>query len=399
MIYDRLRIDEKGNTFVPANVEGNKGLRTTKMWSGEKSTASICLGLGNIFICMWLFPKFNLFPKIITILVLIIIDYIIFDLFLIETPRFKKAFERLKKYESTTASIDYGIMSYNNQDIGTSVMFVDGMIGVFISLTRDSVVGKPLTYKEQCKTIFSDFLLNLNNNGYNILKCNIMNNAAQDKRFNQLKEEIASSEYKFIKNALALNVSKMLRYAEKAYYDQDIYMIYTNNSLKLNSIITECYDFIQPLYEGGFSEIHIMNEDEIIQLHIEENNTKSFDLISAKNEMFENIKSKREFEIYSIVLTNGNEFILTPKQLKKLNLLYTQYSHDKGKKIDILTELLNAEYEKELKKVTSESQKTTTDIKNEIKELSKTTTAKAENYSNVVDSKEFVKYDLDKEIL
>jgi len=341
MIYDRITVNEKDQTFLPMNVEGATNAKyTSKFWTTEKSMFVVAMIFWLIILSVLTVDtpalgKFFLF-------MLTFVGYFFLIRFVIFEERFKKqSYLRRKKYSNATSAINWGIMYINDTDLGASVGFAGGNIGCFIKLERGSIVGQPDNYLEVGADLFSEFLKSANAYGYKVKVCKIMDQASKDPRLQYLIDKCREEYNPALRSVLELNTGHMRRLSEYNYFDTDVILIYTKDSMKLNDIVRDALELTSPLLQGTYLTRKVMEESDIIDLHTQINAITYFDVLTAKNEMFEMDKnrSKRDFSVYSFTLDNGNELTLTPEQIKKLSQIYYRYIHDKGAPIDIIKEL------------------------------------------------------------
>lgn len=343
-INERLKIDDEGKTFIPSNVEGSSGQQSSKFWNEKKGI--ITTGLVLLFpITALMTGDMFILAKIIVWIIVIIFEITIIRIFIMEEFFYKNILNTIKKYKKISSSVNYGILYINEVENGTSVGFIDGDIGCFVSLTKGSIVGKPDDYNETNNEIFSDFLYKLNRNGYKYKIINMMQLASKDKRIDEYLNRVKLEQNELLKDLMNVNIRYIKKMSEYTFYDQDIFLIYTKDGLKINTIIDDVRTMVNPLLQGAYLDYKIMNEAEIIDLHIQLNQVNYFDVISAQKDLdiAVNPKNKRKLDIKSLLLTNGNEFILTPRQQQELNNIYNDYIHNKSKPINIIERLTNVE--------------------------------------------------------
>lgn len=340
MIYSRLMKNEKDEMFIPLDVEGDSESHTAVFMSPQKVTL--------IFImAVMLIPAFiyiqSLRPakRILDIVLLVILYIILIKFVIFEELYYKKAYKEVKKNELITSGKLWGIMYVNDLPQGASVGFVDGYTGCFIRLERGSIVGQPDDYTERCDEIYSNFLQECNKLGYFVKIINTMELASKDKRLQELSDKIKDEPNKMIREMLNMNMAYMKTITDYAYYDTETILLYTPNSLKLNTIIDDAIDLSGKLLQGAYLSRKILRESDLVDLHTGMNNVVYIDLLNAKSEVFDsNTNTTRKFKLKSLNFKNGNKFMLDDGQIKKISYLYNIYIHDKSKNIDIINELM-----------------------------------------------------------
>lgn len=362
MIYDRLKKNEDDKVFIPTHVERVSDTRTVKFWNPQKTGILVCLGafllIMSLVIIDW--PILN---KIIAYLIVAIIYFIIIRLFIIEEIYYRKVYNKLEELKNSTNARYWGILTFYDNEMGTAVEFMDGLIGCFVKLERGSVVGQPENYLEKGEDAFSNFLKDCAESGYRVKIIQAMCPASKDTRINATVDKIKNEMNSNIKSCLELNTSYMKKIMENHYFTNQYILVYTYDYNRLNNIVEDVIELTSSLLYGEYNKRVLLDEGQIIDLHLQTTFTDYFDIIKAQSESdLNNKKNNRRFDIYAINFNNGNSFILDDNQRLKLNKLYSQYVKDKSKKIDILDELIgnnksNSTIQKQQKPVTDNTKK------------------------------------------
>ena len=341
MIYERLKKNEDDKVFIPTNMEKVSESRTVKFWNSAKT--GILVGMGS-FIIIFTMAIVNWGPlaKVIGYIALAIIYFIIIRVFIIEEPYYRKVYKQLDELKNSTSDKYWGILTFYDNEVGTAVEFMDGGIGCFVKLYRGSVVGQPENYLEKGEDTFSNFLKDCADSGYQVKLIQVTNPASKDTRLNNLTDIIKNEPNSSIRTCLELNVSKMKRVMENHYFTSQYILIYTYDYNRLEDIVEDTVELTSSLLFGEYIDRKIMDEGEIVDLHLQSTFVNYFDIINAQTKAYNNLKAnKRQFDIYSINLSNGNTFILNDQQRTLLNRIYNRYIHNRAEKINILKELTN----------------------------------------------------------
>ncbi len=342
MFYDRLKMNERGKTFLPSNVEGGKTIRSSAFWNSTKSF--ICGALAfSIFVLAAVTSEYPLIVKIGAYIGWIICSFFIIRFKILDEIYYKKSLTRRKKYDKSTSGINWGIIFTNEMPNGTSVGFVDGYIGCFVRLERGSIIGQPDDFFDKSLDAYSDFLKEINRKGYEVVIINTSELAEKDKRLVDLSETIKEETNPALRNLLIYDLKYMKDRAETTLFETDTILIYTGNYLLLNSIIEDSLESTRILLGGAYRDRYILNESEIIDLHKELNAVDYMDVVNAKVDMFEHeASSTNKLYISSIKLSNGNIIQLSAAQQRKLHQIYNEYLIN-GKQLnkDVIQTLIN----------------------------------------------------------
>lgn len=302
---NRRYVDEKtGKMFIPMNVQG--GLQDEQFITTPKIIALVSIGL-LAFLLFAINTPSNLVSFILSFGVWFIISLYITRFVIFEEKYYSKMYKQLKKNEITKPSLFWQIVSIRETQNGALFTYVDGKVGILIRVDRSTITGKPSDFMETHYDAISDFYKELMLLKYSMVQMNIMEPAGNDPRLEELDKLISSSKNSNIKLLMEKQIGYIKNIAHNTLYEYDYFLIYTYDTLKMDTLIDDVVDVMYKLLDGAFLGFSILSIRDIIDLDKELFGVKYFDYVESIMNMFnENgINTKLPFTITNIIYTDG----------------------------------------------------------------------------------------------
>ena len=302
---NRRYVDEKtGKMFIPMNVQG--GLQDEQFITTPKIIALVSIGL-LAFLLFAINTPSNLVSFILSFGVWFIISLYITRFVIFEEKYYSKMYKQLKKNEITKPSLFWQIVSIRETQNGALFTYVDGKVGILIRVDRSTITGKPNDFMETHYDAISDFYKELMLLKYSMVQMNIMEPAGNDPRLEELDKLISSSKNSNIKLLMEKQIGYIKNIAHNTLYEYDYFLIYTYDTLKMDTLIDDVVDVMYKLLDGAFLGFSILSIRDIIDLDKELFGVKYFDYGESIMNMFnENgINTKLPFTITNIIYTDG----------------------------------------------------------------------------------------------
>lgn len=311
---ERLRKDNSGKMFIPMNVDG--GIQEAGFFNSFKVAVLICMGLGTFGILAYFYDMgLGWILNIIITLIVLIIDFYLTRYCIFEERYYSKMYKKMQKYEVTTADRFWHVANLREVEGGTLLVYDDLKVGVLLKMERDTVIGKPIEYKEMHFDCLSDFYRELNLKNLSFVQISLMEPTGKDPRLNKLDEIVKKAQH----NAnLAKIIENQVGYTKTitrvTLFETDYIMIYTDQASRADYLIQEITECCDKLSGSSFTECKVLNKSEIIDLMCEMYDIKYFDYSQAVLQMFAT-ESKRDstvaFRIIGLEMPDGT--------LKELN--------------------------------------------------------------------------------
>ena len=302
---NRRYVDEKtGKMFIPMNVQG--GLQDEQFITTPKIIALVSIGL-LAFLLFAINTPSNLVSFILSFGVWFIISLYITRFVIFEEKYYSKMYKQLKKNEITKPSLFWQIVSIRETQNGALFTYVDGKVGILIRVDRSTITGKPNDFMGTHYDAISDFYKELMLLKYSMVQINIMEPAGNDPRLEELDKLISSSKNSNIKLLMEKQIGYIKNIAHNTLYEYDYFLIYTYDTLKMDTLIDDVVDVMYKLLDGAFLGFSILSIRDIIDLDKELFGVKYFDYVESIMNMFnENgINTKLPFTITNIIYTDG----------------------------------------------------------------------------------------------
>ena len=321
----RRYIDKNGSMFIPMNVEGGT-------WNEHFITTPKLITIGAIvfsaiFLGMWLASvyagpsSYIIFYAMWAVASLYAIRYIVF-----EERFYYKMYQQLKESEITTPALFWDIASIKETDEGAIMTYSDAKVAIIVKLERDTITGKTPEFKETHYDAISDFYREVMNHKYSIIQMNIMEQAGNDPRLQELDKLLHKSDNPNICNLMERQIGHIKNITHKTLYESDYVMIYSADLQKIDTIISDTIDCVYKILDGAYIGYRILNSRDIIEFIKEEYGVRYFNSTDATLAMFKNkiSNSKKPFELSKIVFNTGETQEIGNKELNKINTITSE---------------------------------------------------------------------------
>ena len=130
--------------------------------------------------------------------------------------------------------------------------YSDAKLGVLVRLERDTITGKPPEFKETHYDAISDFYKHIMTSRYNFVQMNIMEQAGNDPRLDELDKLIYSSSNPNIRLLMERQIGYIKNITHHTLYESDYFLFYTSDLTKIDKIVDEVIDLIYTILDGGY---------------------------------------------------------------------------------------------------------------------------------------------------
>ena len=318
----RRRMDDKGRTFMPMNVEGGQYdehfINTTK-------TATIILMALGVFVIGGYLKKGNFTSQgtaiiifMVAMVYMLIIRYVIF-----EERYYYRMYKKMQLYKNPKPDVFWNIASIRDEDEGALLNYGDGKIGVIVKLNRDTIVGKDTEFREIHYDALSDFYKDLNLKDYRFVQCNLMEQAGKDPRLGILDNVVHKSDNKNIRTILEQELGHIKRITRATLFESDYFLIYTRDINRVDTIMDDVVDAVYTVLDGAFVDYTILTKTEVIELQRELSNVGYFDYSEASMNTFKSngVGLGKAFDIVSVRFDNGIEREVGNTEISRLKYL------------------------------------------------------------------------------
>lgn len=315
----RRQLDSAGNQFMPMNVEGgswDENFISTKKLVAMGALFFILLfmimvyadqgtsfGRVAIGICLWLLAAQW------------VVRYIVF-----EEKFYYKMYKIMKDHEITTPAIFWDITSIKDSYDGAIMTYSDTKIGILVRLERDTITGKNKDFKETHYDAISDFYRELVQSKYKFVQMNVMQQAGNDPRLDELSKLIHKSDNKNICELMEREIGFIKSISHKTLYESDYILIYTSDLQKVDSIIDDAVECIYKILDGAYIGYRVLTAREIIEFVKEIYGVKYFNYTQATLDMFKlsGTHTGKPFSICEIQYTDGSSQNITNYEINKI---------------------------------------------------------------------------------
>lgn len=288
----RRKIDQQGNMFIPMNVEGGQ-VEDSFMTTGKWIVISLTAFLDFV---IWLSTTSNfqsILLNIIIFVALLVSNFYVLRYLIFEEAYYYKIFLKMKENEVTTPSYFWGISSINDNSIGALITYVNARSAIIVKIERDTVIGKPLDFKETHYDALSDFYKALNTKEYKYIQMNIMEEQGNDPRLQQLVKKNAKCKNENLKKIMEQQIGYIKNITQNTLYENDYILVYTDNPNRIDGLMQDVIECSQILMKGCYIGYNILNSNEILQLVKNYYNVNYFDSKKAILSMYKNSSIKK----------------------------------------------------------------------------------------------------------
>ena len=321
--------DSNGGMFIPMNVEGG-------VWSEHfiNTPKLICIvvmiialffdimyinsnGLkflgGALMILLWLIPSFY------------VTRYIIFE----ERFYYKmyKEKQKLPYGEVVTPGAFWNVASIKDTDDGAIITFSDTRIGAVVRFERDTITGKPNTFRETHYDAISDFYKEVWTRKLSYVHMNTMEAAGKDPRLDNLSKLVYASDNPNIQKLMELQIGHIKNKTRQSLYENDSYLLYTNDISRIDTLLNDITECAIKMLDGAFVGYRIMNKVDLVDLNKEISHVDYFNPTTASLEMYDRQNSKmiNPFDITAILWDDKYKQDLEEKDVLKIEQLTDKF--------------------------------------------------------------------------
>ncbi len=318
----RRYIDKNGKMFIPMNVEGGN-------WDEHFITTPklVCIvGMLSVALIIGLSLSDSGAPLtsyLLSYLVWGIACFYITRFYIFEEKFYYRMYKQLKESEITTPAIFWDIASIRDTPNGAVLTYSDARLGVMVRLERDTITGKHPEFKETHYDAISDFYKQIMLKKFNFVQLNIMEQAGNDPRLEELDKLIHSSDNPNIQMLMEKQIGYIKNVTHHTLYESDYFLFYTNDLTKLETIVDEVIDIVYTILDGAYIGYRVLTARDIIEFVKEEYGVKYFNYTDATLTMFKNqgVHTKNPFEISEIVYADGDRQKIVSTDMIRINKL------------------------------------------------------------------------------
>ena len=315
----RRKLDSSGNQFMPMNVEG--GSWDEHFISTKKLVFIGVIFFSLMFMIMYFADQGTSFKGIVIALIAwlfvsqLIIRYIVF-----EEKFYYKMYKIMNSHEITTPAIFWDITSIKDTYDGAILTYSDAKVAILVKLERDTITGKREDFKETHYDAISDFYRALVQSKYKFVQMNLMEQAGNDPRLEELGKLVNKSGNKNICELMEKEIGYIKNISHKTLYESDYLLIYSHDVQKIDSIIDDAIECLYKILDGAYIGYKVLSAREVAEFVRELNGVKYFNYTQATLDMFKiaGISGKKPFIISGIGYTDGSEQDVGEYELNKI---------------------------------------------------------------------------------
>ena len=250
---------------------------------------------------------------------------------ILEEKYFFRLYKNFKQYSVTTPALFWNIASSRDTDDGAILSYANGKIAIVVQLDKDTITGKPPGFEERHYDALSDFYKALLDKGYSWVQMNIMENAGNDPRINELNKLMANNTNPSIQKLMEAEVGHIKNITNITLYENEYYLIYKNDMSAVDNIQSDVADCMMILLGGAYVGYKYLNSKEIANLVKERRGVTYFNVTEASVMLFglsQNAATK-PFSLSGIVWDDMQEQELTQIEINKLRNLTIDVMREK----------------------------------------------------------------------
>lgn len=318
----RLYKDKNGNMFIPMNVEG--GSWDEHFITTPKLVCIVMMLVSAIFIWGYLADaQSSVTSYIIFYFIWALICFYVLRFVIFEEKFYYRMYKQLKESEITTPSVFWDIASIKDTIDGAILTYSDAKIGVLVRIERDTITGKPEEFRETHYDAISDFYKEVMLHKYQFIQLNIMEQAGNDPRLDELDKLIYSSDNPNIRLVMEKQIGYIKNITHHTLYESDYFLFYTSDLSKIDVIIDEVIDMVYKLLDGAYIGYRVLRARDIIEFVKEEYGVKYFNYTEATLSMFKShgVSTKSPFNIIKINYSDGEIQTINQQERNKIKRL------------------------------------------------------------------------------
>lgn len=302
---DRVKRNSGGDKiFLPMNVEGGAD---DGFFTPGKLAASIAFGMLALVDYVSLVDQDAPAKTfIIHTIVLLLIGQWIVRYILIGEKYYYKMYKKQKKNRVTTPAFFWDIPNIQDKEEGGLIVYSDMKVGAIIKLERDTIVGRDSEFRSNHYDMVSDFFKELNGKGLQWVYLNIMERSSNDPRLHELDNVVVKCPNENIKKLTSLHLGFLKVVARNTLYESEYYLIYTKQSQKIDTILSDIEECAFNLMNGAYNGFSILSKEEIFALAPDYFDVRYFNPETAIMEVFRrtNSVSNGAFKILDITFND-----------------------------------------------------------------------------------------------
>lgn len=315
----RRKLDNAGNQFMPMNVEGGS-------WDEHFISTKKLVFIGIIFFSLMFMIMYfadngtSVSSILICLAVWLFISQLIVRYIVFEEKFYYKMYKVMKNHEITTPAIFWDITSIKDSYDGAILTYSDAKIAIVVKLERDTITGKREDFKEIHYDAISDFYRALMQAKYMFVQMNLMEQAGDDPRLDELGKLVNKSNNKNICELMEKEIGYIKNISHKTLYESDYFIIYTYDVQKIDSIIDEAIECLYKVLDGAYIGYRVLSAKEVVEFVRSLYGVKYFNYTQATLDMFKiaGISGKKPFVISDIRYTDGSEQEIGEYELNKI---------------------------------------------------------------------------------
>lgn len=318
----RRYIDKNGKMFIPMNVEG--GSWDEHFITTPKLVAIVGMLATAVIIWAYLHEQYaRIQAYFIFYAIWFVACFYITRFFIFEEKFYYRMYKQLKQSEITTPAVFWDIASIRDTNEGAIMTYSENKVAVMVRLERDTITGKPPEFKETHYDAISDFYKAIMLSKLNFVQLNIMEQAGNDPRLEELDKLIYGHENQNIRSLMEKQVGYIKNITHHTLYESDYFLFYSNDISRIDTLLSDVQDIIYTIMDGAYIGYRIMTARDIIEFIKEEYGVKYFNYTEATLEMFKNqgIHTKLPFELSEIEYSDGDIQTLSSMDVNRINKL------------------------------------------------------------------------------
>lgn len=319
---ERRYIDKTGKMFIPMNVEGG-GAEDNFITTPKLVLIALMVGSGIIIGLSLADAYAPLKAYLIYYSIWLFICSLVTRFFILEEKYYYRMYQQLKSSEISTPAIFWDIASIKDTLDGAILTYSDAKVGVLVRLDRDTITGKPQDFKETHYDAISDFYKEIMLRKYSFVQMNVMEQAGNDPRLEELDKLVYKNTNKNIQELMERQIGHIKNITHSTLYESDYILIYTTDMSRIDRIVDDAVDIIYKIMDGAYIGYRVLRARDIIEFMKEEYGVKYFNYTEATLAMFKSkgINAKSPFDLVKIVYSDGDIQELRAVDINKINKL------------------------------------------------------------------------------
>lgn len=314
----RRRLDSSGRTFMPMNMDISDN---DEFMTLPKVIIVFLVFASYIVWIMWgKNAGLSLFGWLLTFVILTFVDQLLLRYIVFQEKYYYKIWQRDRALGDPKASIFWNIASIRKTSSGDILVYSDMKLGCMLELEKDTIIGRESDNMEKHFDAWSEFYKQLHLLGFKYVQMNIMEPAGKDVRLDELADIASNAKNEGVRTVLEYATGYMKEISRATLNEKDYLLIYTTNTNKMNTLISDVMDIAGKLLDGAYASVRIMTASEIYQLPKELWNVGYFDGVEAQMDVYKHsgYVIKKPFKITRLA-TNSGSIDIGTKEENRIN--------------------------------------------------------------------------------